>query len=163
MKNISIIAGVGKNLELGKNNDLLWHLPNDLKYFKKTTLGKTVVMGKKTYDSLPSKLPNRRNIVIMLKEEGTIEGVSVFNSIQEVLDDILKTNEEVFIIGGGSIYKQFLPYADKLYLTEVDKSDKDATVYFPTFNKDEYNRTVIGDDTYNGIYYQFVLYERKTV
>ena len=158
--NISMIACVGENLELGKNNDLLWHLPNDLKFFKQVTLGKTVIMGRRTYESLPSKLPKRRNIVIMLPNEEKIDGVDIFYSIDEVLEEVKNTNEEVFIIGGASIYRQFLPYATKLYLTEVKKSDKDADVYFPNFNKDEYKKTILGENCDDGICYQYVLYER---
>ena len=158
--NISMIACVGKNLELGKNNDLLWHLPNDLKFFKQTTLGKTVIMGKRTYDSLPRKLPNRRNIVLMLPEEGTIEGVSIFHSIQDVLDEVSKSEEEVFIIGGASIYRQFLPYANKLYLTEVDESDEEAEVYFPEFDKTKFKKVVLAENSDGNIHYEHVLYER---
>lgn len=158
---ISMIACVGKNLELGKNNDLLWHLPNDLKFFKKTTLGKTVVMGRRTFESLPGKLPKRRNIVLMLPHEEKIPNVDIFYSIDDVLKEIKKLNEEVFIIGGASIYKQFLPYADKLYLTEVPRSDEEATVYFPRFNADEYKRTVLGTNFDNDISYEHVLYERR--
>ena len=106
MKNISIIACVGKNLELGKNNDLIWHLPNDLKYFKKVTSGKTVIMGRRTFDSLPGVLPKRRNIVLQLPNESKIEGVEIFNDIPSILEAV-KDEEEAFIIGGASIYKQF--------------------------------------------------------
>jgi len=160
MKNISIIACVGKNLELGKNNDLIWHLPNDLKYFKKVTNGKTVVMGRRTFDSLPGVLPNRRNIVLQMKDESIIEGVSIFNDIPSILEDV-KEEDEVFIIGGASIYKQFLEYADKLYLTEVDDECRDCTVYFPKFDKSLYNKEIIGNSEDNGIKYTFVVYTKK--
>lgn len=161
--NISMIACVGENLELGKNNDLLWHLPGDLKYFKNVTSGKTVVMGKRTFDSLPKILPNRKNIVLMLPEEGTIDGVIVVNSIDEVLKMNEKDNEEYFIIGGASIYRQFLKYAKKLYLTEVKKEDKEAEVYFPEFDKSKYNKTILGNGNDNNIEYEFVLYEREDI
>ena len=128
MKNISIIACVGKNLELGKNNDLIWHLPNDLKYFKNVTSGKTVIMGRRTFDSLPGILPKRRNIVLQLSNESNIDGVEIFNDIPSIIDAV-KNEEEAFIIGGASIYRQFLTYANKLYLTEVNASCKDAEVY----------------------------------
>ncbi|MBP5684372.1 MAG: dihydrofolate reductase, partial [Bacilli bacterium] len=129
MNNISIIACVGRNLELGKNNDLIWHLPNDLKYFKETTSGKTVIMGRRTFDSLKKALPHRRNIVLQMPSESKIDGVEIFNDIPSILENV-KDEEEVFIIGGASIYKQFLPYARKLYLTEVHKSSRSAEVYF---------------------------------
>ncbi len=160
MKNISIIACVGKNLELGKKNDLIWHLPNDLKYFRKVTSGKTVVMGRRTFDSLPGVLPKRRNIVLQMPDEKNINGVEIFNDIPSIIDNV-KNEEEVFIIGGASIYKQFLPYADKLYLTEVDDECLEAEVYFPKFNKDDYSIEVVGNNEDNGIKYQFVIYTKK--
>ena len=160
MKNISIIACVGKNLELGKNNDLIWHLPNDLKYFKNVTSGKTVIMGRRTFDSLPGILPKRRNIVLQLPNESNIDGVEIFNDIPSILKAV-KNEEEAFIIGGASIYKQFLDYAHKLYLTEVSMGCKDPDVYFPKFDKRKYKKTVVGSDCDNGINYNFVVYERR--
>ena len=160
MKNISIIACVGKNLELGKNNDLIWHLPNDLKYFRSVTSGKTVIMGRRTFDSLPGILPKRRNIVLQLPNESIIDGVEIFNDIPSILE-VVKDEEEVFIIGGASIYKQFLDYANKLYLTEVDEKCRDAQVYFPKFDKRKYKKTIVGSDSDNGINYNFVVYERR--
>ena len=160
MKNISIIACVGKNLELGKNNDLIWHLPNDLKYFKKVTSGKTVIMGRRTFDSLPGILPNRRNIVLELPSEGKIDGVEIFNDIPSVLEAV-KNEDEAFIIGGASIYRQFLEYANKLYLTEVNEKCSDAEVYFPKFDKRKYKKTIVGNDSDNKIEYNFVIYERR--
>ena len=157
---ISIIACVGKNLELGKNNDLIWHLPNDLKYFKKVTSGKTVVMGRRTFDSLPGVLPKRRNIVLQMKGESNIDGVEIFNDIPSILEAV-KDEEETFIIGGASIYKQFLDYAEKLYLTEVDGIDPDATVYFPKFNKKLYRKKIVGNGEDTNIKYEFVIYEKK--
>ena len=162
MKNISIIACVGKNLELGKKNDLIWHLPNDLKYFKKVTSGKTVIMGRRTFESLPSVLPKRRNIVLQLPHESNIEGVEIFNDIPSILEDV-KNEEEVFIICGASIYRQFLEYANKLYLTEVNEKCSDAEVYFPKFDKRRYKKIVIGSDSDNGVKYNFVVYERRCV
>ena len=135
MDNISMIACVGKNLELGKNNDLIWHLPNDLKYFKKVTSGKTVIMGRRTFDSLPGVLPKRRNIVLQLPNESKIDGVEIFNSIPEILDNI-KDEEEVFIIGGASIYRQTLPYVDEVYLTKVN-ADGGAEVFFVNLDEEK--------------------------
>ena len=160
MKNISIIACVGKNLELGKNNDLLWHLPNDLKYFKSVTSGKTVIMGRRTFDSLPGVLPKRRNIVLQLPNESNIPGVEIFNDIPSILKSV-ENEEEAFIIGGASIYKQFLEYADKLYLTEVNEGCKDPDVYFPKFDKRKFKKTIVGNGSDNGIEYNFVIYERR--
>ena len=160
MKNISIIACVGKNLELGKNNDLIWNLPYDLKYFKSVTSGKTVIMGRRTFESLPGVLPKRRNIVLQLPNESKIEGVEIFNDIPSILKAV-KNEEEAFIIGGASIYRQFLEYANKLYLTEVEKGCKDPDVYFPKFDKRKFKKTIVGNDCDNGIKYNFVVYERR--
>lgn len=162
MDNISMIACVGKNLELGKNNDLIWHLPNDLKYFRKTTSGKTVIMGRRTFDSLPGILPKRRNIVLQMKDEDKIDGVEIFNDIESILEAV-KNEEEAFIIGGASIYKQFLKYANKLYLTEVDKECIDADVYFPKFNKNLYNKKIVGNNEENGVKYNFAIYQKKLI
>lgn len=156
MENISIIACVGKNMELGKNNDLIWHLPGDLKYFKKMTLGKTVVMGRKTFESLPKILPQRRNIILQRKKE-EIDGAFVANNVEMALDMI--GDDEAFIIGGASVYQVFLEYADKLYLTEVD-AKSDADVYFPSFDKTLYEKDILGCDEDNGIKYQYVLYKK---
>ena len=158
--NISMIACIGKNLELGKNNDLLWHLPNDLKFFKKVTSGKTVIMGRRTFLSLPKKLPNRRNIVIMMKDEEIIPNIDIYYDIPSLLEDLKQVKEEVFIIGGASIYRQFLPYAKRLYLTEVDKCDQEAQVFFPSFDKEKYTSQILGNNMDNGISYQHILYER---
>ena len=162
MKNISIIACVGKNLELGKKNDLIWHLPNDLKYFKQVTSGKTVIMGRRTFESLPGILPKRRNIVLQLSHESKIDGVEIFNDIPSILDAV-KDEDEAFIIGGASIYKQFLEYASKLYLTEVNEKCSDAEVYFPKFDKRKYRKKIVGQDCDNGIEYNFVIYERRCI
>ena len=160
MDNLSMIACVGKNLELGKNNDLIWHLPNDLKYFKEVTKGKTVIMGRRTFESLPGILPKRRNIVLQLPNESKLDGVEIFNSIPDILDNI-KDEDEAFIIGGASIYRQFLPYAKKLYLTEVTIGCKDPDVYFPKFDKRKYKKTIVGSNEDGGIKYNFVIYERR--
>ena len=159
MKNISMIACVGKNLELGKNNDLIWHLPNDLKYFRKVTSGKTVIMGRRTFDSLPGILPKRRNIVLQQPSEKLINGVEIFNDIPSILENV-RDEDETFIIGGASIYKQFLPYADKLYLTEVDAECLDADVYFPQFDKSLYQKEIIASEEDNNLKYQYVLYKK---
>ncbi len=162
MKNISIIACIGKNLELGQNNDLIWHLPNDLKYFKNVTSGKTVIMGRRTFDSLPGVLPKRRNIVLQLPNESKIDSVEIFNDIPSILEAV-KDEDEAFIIGGASIYRQFLEYANKLYLTEVNEKCPDAEVFFPKFDKRKYKKNITGHNSDNGIEYNFVIYERRCI
>ena len=158
---ISIIAAIGKNYELGKNNDLIWHLPNDLKFFKNVTTGKTVLMGRNTFWSLPKVLPNRTNIVITDMDEEYPKEVVIYNSIDAFLEDYKNTEEEVFIIGGASIYNQFINIADKIYLTEVAATCDDAQVYFPKFDKEQYEKEIVGQNEDNGISYKHVLYKRS--
>ncbi len=129
-KQIAIIVAIAENYAIGKNNDLLWHISDDLKRFKKITSGHPVVMGKKTFFSLPVRpLPNRENIVITDISGETIDGCTMAYSIDDAVEkmDATQTN---FIIGGGSVYTQFLPLADKLFLTRVHK-DFDADTFFP--------------------------------
>lgn len=126
---ISIIAAIGENNELGKNLDLVWHLPDDFKRFKRITTGHTIIMGRKTFASFPKPLPNRKHIVITRQNNYDKPGCSVVHSLEEALE--LAANEkEVFIIGGGEIYKQSLAIADKMELTRVHGSF-DADTYFP--------------------------------
>lgn len=155
---ISVIAAVGKNYELGKNNDLIWHFKEDMRFFKQTTMGHTVVMGRKTFESLPKALPNRRNIVITSDENYKADGAEVITDINDVYN--LAENEEIFIIGGGKIYDEFISDADKIYLTEIDAEDKSAAVYFPHFDKSLYNREVIATYDVNGIEFSHVLYSK---
>ena len=149
---LSMIAAIGKNNELGKKNDLLWSLPRDMKHFRDTTRGHTVIMGQKTFESLGKDekgkqvgriLPNRRNIILTKGNFFKTEGAEVFSSIEEALELLEKTtnyNDEVFVIGGGMIYKLFIDKADKLYITHVDAEFPDAEVFFPTINKDKWKQ-----------------------
>ncbi|MBR4177835.1 MAG: dihydrofolate reductase [Bacilli bacterium] len=156
----SIIAAIGKNNELGKDNGLIWHLPGDLKFFKETTTGKTIIMGRKTFESLPRMLPNRHHIVISRCNNFPSE-VEVYNSLEDLLDAKKGIDEELFVIGGASIYKLFLDYSDKLYLTEIDAECKDADAYFPSFNKEEWDKEELFSNEDNDISYKHVLYKRK--
>ncbi|WP_010233487.1 dihydrofolate reductase [Clostridium arbusti] len=127
----TIIAAVAKNNAIGKDNKLLWHLPEDLKRFKKITTGHTIIMGRKTFESLPKVLPDRHHIVITRNKSFKVEDnrVTVVNSIEDLLD-LLKKNEEYFVIGGAEVYKQLLPYVEKIYLTSIDK-EFNADAFFP--------------------------------
>ena len=130
MKKISIIVAIAQNFAIGRNNQLLWHIPADLKRFKKITSGHQVIMGKLTYESLPIRpLPNRKNIVITDKPGESFEGCTTVYSIEEALN-LCNEQEESFIIGGGSVYRQFLPFCNKLYLTQIHK-DFEADTFFP--------------------------------
>ncbi len=157
---INIIAAIGKNNELGKNNDLVWRLKGDMKFFRDTTMGHSIVMGRKTFESLPKILPGRKHIVISTNEIKNDE-IELYKSIREFLVKYQNVEEDIFIIGGASIYKQFIDLASKLYLTEIDASDKDADVYFPEFNKEEWEREEIASNEDNSINYKHVLYKKK--
>ena len=157
--NIKMIAAVGKNGELGKNNDLIWHFKEDMQFFRSTTTGSTVVMGRKTFESLPKALPKRRNVVISKNSAFKPEGAEAVSSIESALE--LIGDDRAFIIGGASIYKEFLPYAKELYLTEIDSACPDADTYFPPFDRSGYLREVLGESKENGICFSFVKYIKK--
>lgn len=155
---ISIVAAVGKNNELGRGNDLIWHIKEDLKNFKDLTMGKYIVMGKNTYESLPRHLEGRKYVVLSSSLDNIDNGI-LFKDFDKLLEFVNNLDEEVMIIGGARVYKLFLPYATKLYLTEIDSEEK-ADVYFPKFNKDNYTRNVVSSNEVNGLKYSFVIYER---
>ena len=150
---ISIIAAIGKNNELGKKNDLLWDLPVDMKHFRDTTRGHTVVMGQKTFESLARDeqghqigklLPNRRNIILTKDTSFKKGGAKIVYSVDEAIDLLNKTtknDEEVFIIGGGMVYKLFIDIANKLYITHVDESFPDAEIFFPVIDENKWEKT----------------------
>ena len=158
--NLSLIAAIGKNNELGKDNELIWHLPSDLKYFRKTTSGKTIIMGRKCFESLPGILPNRTHLILTNNKEYKVEGAYIFNNIDDILSYIKNTNEECFIIGGGKIYELFLPYCKKLYLTEID-AESEADVFFPKFDKELFEKEELEKLNENNTNYKFVIYTRK--
>ncbi len=142
MYNLSMIAAVGDNWELGYKNQLLCHLPADLKYFKQVTSGAPVIMGDNTWISLPKKpLPSRRNIVVTL-EAVTFPDCETVHSIEAAME-LVKEDPEAFVMGGATMYRLFLPYAEKIYLTRI-KSSFTADVYFPVLSDDEWfcDRTV---------------------
>ena len=155
----SIIAAIGKNRELGKNNDLIWHLPNDLKFFREVTSNHTIIMGRNTFESLPRMLPNRKHIVLTSRD-GLPSEVEVYRELKQILERYKDTEEEIFIIGGASIYTQFLEHSSKLYLTEID-AEEQASVYLPEFDKEQYEREVLKENEDNGISYKHVLYIKK--
>lgn len=161
---ISIIVAISDDLGIGRNNDLLWNIPEDMKRFKKLTTGNTVIMGKRTWESLPKRpLPNRRNIVISDRQGEVIDGAVMAYSIDEAVSKCSE-EEESFIIGGGSIYRQFMPIADRLYITHVH-SRAVADVYFPEidlktwepFEKEEFTATESTPA------YTYIIYERRSI
>jgi dihydrofolate reductase len=161
-KNISIIVAIAENVAIGKNNDLLFNLPNDLKRFKKITSGHSLIMGRNTLLSLPKwPLPDRRHIVITDKKDDVFSGCEVVFSINEAIEKVNHENE-VFVIGGGMVYRQFYPLANRLYLTLVHKPF-DADVYFPEIDFTEWKETAREDfyDEKNGFNYSYLNLERK--
>ena len=128
---LSLIVAIAENNAIGKAGDLLCHLPNDLQYFKRQTSGCTVIMGERTFFSLPKHpLPNRRNIVLSDRADFTFEQTEVAHSIHEVME-MIALEEQAFIIGGGMVYRQFLPLVDKLYITHIHHTWEDADTFFP--------------------------------
>lgn len=158
--NINIIAAIGKNNELGKNNDLIWNFKEDMKFFREITMRHPVVMGRHTFESLPSILPGRENIVISTNNINNNK-IKLYKSIKEFLVSYKNYNDDIFIIGGATIYREFIDIANKLYLTEIDATEKDAYVYFPIFNKEEFDKEIIKELEENNIKYKHVLYKRK--
>ncbi len=161
---LSIIVAIAENYAIGKSGDLLCHLPNDLRHFKEITGGSTVIMGERTFFSLPKHpLPNRRNIVLTDVAGKTFEGAEAVYSIAEAQATVA-SNEEAFIIGGGMVYRQFMPIADKLYITHIHHSWEDADTFFPTIEQSEW-RQVSAErhetDEKNPFAYTFAEYVRK--
>ena len=127
--NISLIAAMAKNSIIGKDNALPWHIPEDFKYFKKQTLKKPVIMGRKTYESIGRLLPKRKNIIVTRKLDYKVEGAIIVNGIEEAILSC-DPEQEVMIIGGAEIYKAAMPYANKIYLTIIE-AEPDGDTYFP--------------------------------
>lgn len=146
---LNLIAALGKNNEIGKNNDLLWHLPNDMKFFKSTTQNSVVIMGRKNWLSIPEKyrpLPNRVNVVLSKNTSFKAEGAKVFNKFSEVIDFYNSTENPIFVIGGAQIYELALKsnLVKTMYLTHVDSSF-DADTFFPAFNINDWITETILD------------------
>ncbi len=159
---ITIIAAIGNNGELGKDNDLIWHLPNDLKRFKKVTAGHHVIMGRKTYESLGKPLPNRTNIVITGNRDFNAEGCLVVNSLEAALE-AANTDTAPYILGGAQIYKQAIEIADMLDLTLVN-AELEADAFFPQIDTSVWKETARQDfkaDEKHRYDYSFVIYQRK--
>ncbi len=164
MTRISLIAVIGKNREMGNNNKLLWKIPEDWEYFKATTRGHPVIMGRKTFDSileiLGKPLPERANIVITRDSAWKSDGAIVAHSLKEAVEKARTLNtEEVFIGGGAQIYEQALPIANRLYLTLVDDK-KDADAFFPPYEGMFTKKLSEKSGEYNGLKYRFIVLEK---
>lgn len=136
----TIVVAMGEKNEIGFENQLLWHLPKDLKHFKEITSGHPVIMGRKTYESIGKPLPNRTNIVVSRKTDWFEEGILIVGSIKEAVKFAKKIDEDVFIIGGGKIYEQTMDVVDKLEVTLV-KADLEADTFFPKIDPKIWKKT----------------------
>ena len=160
---ITLIAAVDKNNAIGKDNKMAWHIPADFAFFKQYTMNKPIIMGRKTWVSLPKKpLPERRNIILSKQVDFNEENAEVFHSIDEVFSQ-LKSDKEIVIIGGGEIYRQFLPYATDIRLTEVNVQIENADAFFPQFNKNQWQEICRENKVCdkNKIEFAFVHYVKK--
>ena len=159
---ISLVVATGKNLVIGKDNQLLWKLPADLQYFKKLTTGKSIIMGRKTFESIGRALPNRRNIVISRNSELALEGCEMSSSLKEAIAKCAG-EDEIMIIGGESIYKEALPVADRIYRTLVDDSPE-ADRFFPEIKSSRWHQQLSlkrDADENNAFDLLFEMWERK--
>lgn len=163
---ISIIVAIANNYAIGKDNKLLWHLSEDLKYFKRTTSGHPVVMGYNTFLSVGGKpLPNRRNIVVNnAMPAGMRDGYEMFSTLDAALESAQRDGEEAFVIGGGMMYRTSMPMAKRLYITHVDVSIEDADTFFPKIELDVWKEISRSEEMYDektGYKFHFSIYERK--
>lgn len=163
---LSLIVAVAENWAIGRKNALLWHLPDDLKYFKKVTLDKTVIMGLNTFKSLNSKpLPRRRNIIVdNSRPSGVYEGLEYFNTLDEALAAGQADGGEAIVMGGGMLYRTSMPYMDRLYITHVHASVEDADTYFPEIDLNTWRMDWASErmkDPESGIEFTFTTYVRK--
>ena len=162
---ISISVAVAKNNVIGKDNKLLWHLSEDLKRFKINTSNKKMIMGRKTFESLPGILPNREHIVITRDENFKVDSnkVTIVHDLNSLLEKYSECKDEIFVIGGAEIYKQLLPYTKKIYLTNIDETFEGDT-YFPEINYDEFKVEYTSEqftDEKNDLNYTFIDLVRK--
>lgn len=160
---ISLIWAMDENQVIGKNNQLPWHLPEDLKFFKRTTMGHPIAMGRKTMDSIGKPLPGRENIVITRNHDFTKDGFTILHSVEEFIQYSNKLEDEIFVIGGAEIFKVFLPVADRLYITRIHAQFEGDT-FFPELKMEEWELLTkekgIKDEK-NPYDYEFEIYNRK--
>ena len=162
---LSISVAVAKNNIIGGDNRLLWHIPEDLKRFKENTMNKTMIMGRKTFESLPGILPGRTHVVLTRDKSFKVdsENVIVMHSLEEILDNYSNTEEEAFIIGGGQFYTSTIDHCNKIYLTSINK-DIEGDTYFPIINYDDWNIIYSSEEKINpkdGLPYKFIDLIRK--
>lgn len=161
---LSVIVATAKNNVIGKDNQLIWHLPEDLKRFKKLTTGKTIIMGRKTFESLGRVLPNRKHVILTKSLDYKVdhEAVEVVNDVSE-LEPYINSSEENFVIGGGAIYRLLMPYANRLYITRIEKEFEGDT-YFPQIDEQEWEIVEVEEgiqNEENPYPYSYITYQRK--
>lgn len=161
---LSISVAVAKNYVIGKDNTLPWHISEDLKRFKRITSDKKMIMGRKAFESLPGILPNREHIIITRNNDFTVDSdmVTIVHDLDSLVEKYSKCEDEIFVIGGAEIYEQFLPYVQKIYLTQIDENF-DGDTYFPELNYNEFKTEFTSEkftDEKNGLHYTFIDLER---
>ena len=158
---LSLIAAVANNRVLGKDNQLLWHLPGDMRHFRETTRGKPVIMGRKTWESLPEKfrpLPGRQNVVVSRNPAYSAPGAILVRSLEEAIGKV--EGDEIFVIGGAELYRQALPVAERLYLTEI-AADFEGDCWFPEYSLNQWEELSRSQPTEEGgLAYTFAVYQR---
>lgn len=173
---LSIIVAVAENNAIGRDNELLWHISEDLKYFKETTMGHPVIMGRKTFESIGRPLPGRENIILSrsgielpeikpFKKDGTPSKtkVSIENNLESLMERCKNSSEEYFVIGGGSVYKRAFGFADRLYLTKIYSVADNADTFFPEVSADEWKlirRSGLKKDDENSLNFESLVYQR---
>lgn len=167
---LSLIVATANNNAIGRNNELPWHLPQDLKYFKSVTLGKPVIMGRKTFESIGKPLPGRTNIVVTRQKDWKFAGVLVAKSVEEALEigqqfrnEQDNLAEEIMVIGGAEIYRHALPIADRVYLTRIDANVDGADAYFPELPAKQWKlASELPGDTGANLKHKFLVFEKKS-
>ncbi len=166
---MNMIVAVDENWAIGKNNDLLFHIPEDMKFFRQMTLGKNVVCGKKTLLSFPGSkpLPDRKHFVLTHSDLAECENLVRVSSLDDLFEKLKGISEDdIVVIGGESVYRQLLPFCKKVYVTKIFSSDPDADVFFPCLDKDKnFTPIIVGEKTVskNGLSFSFVTYENKNI
>lgn len=159
---LSMIVAASENNAIGHNNELLWHLPKDLKYFKDVTSGHCIIMGRRTFESIGKPLPNRRNIVITRREDLEIDGVEIANDIEAAID-MVGEDQEPFVVGGGQVYEQAMDYVDRVYMTRVH-AHVNGDTHFPELDPNEWQRVLHEShkkDAKHAYDFSFEVWERK--
>ena len=154
-----LIACVGKNHEIGRKGQLIFHIKADMRFFRETTSGHPILMGRKTWESLPGKLPRRENLVV--SSEPVADADRTISDLPAFISENADSDQEIFVIGGGMIYEKLLPFAKTLYLTEVEASAPDADTFFPDFNPDNYSKTLIQKGVENDLAFSIYRYDIK--